>query len=279
MSLQVEIIKFIQSFNNDFFDFLFEFITLFGEESILVLLSAFIFLSVDKNKGYKLIFTIASGTCFNSLIKNILKFERPIGVEGIISKRLETATGYSFPSGHTQATATFWSSLSIIVRKKRMYIFSTIIVIMVAISRLYLGVHWLTDVVFGAIFGVLWAILVSRAFDYIHKNKSYKLLIGISLVFLILTLLIGDDDFYKSAGLLLGLSLGYIIEDKYINLSIKMSRRNKIITYILLIGGLLIIKTLLKFIFPETLIFSTIRYFLVGFWAFGATPVIASSLK
>ncbi|HBB28378.1 MAG TPA: phospholipid phosphatase [Clostridiales bacterium] len=279
MNFQVEVIKFIQSFSNSFLDVFFEFLTLFGEETILVLLAAFIFLSVDKNKGYKLIFTIASGTCFNALIKNIVKFDRPIGIEGIVSNRVETATGYSFPSGHTQATSTFWTSLSIIVKNKSLYVFSAILITLVAISRLYLGVHWPTDVIFGALFGVLWAILIGKVFDYIQKNKNYKLLVGSSLVFVILTILLGDNDFYKSAGLLLGLSIGYVIEDKYVNLSIDMTKRNKSITYVVLIVGLLIIKSGLKLIFPQTLIFSMIRYFLVGFWAFGITPVIAIKLK
>ena len=279
MSVQIEIIKFIQSFSSSFLDVFFEFITLFGEETILVLLAAFVFLSVDKNKGYKLIFTIASGTCFNALIKNIVKFERPIGIEGIVSKRVETATGYSFPSGHTQATSTFWSSLAIITKNKRLYIFSAILIILVAISRLYLGVHWPTDVIFGALFGFLWALIISKVFDYIQNNKSYKLLIGSSLTFVILTIILGDNDFYKSAGLLLGLSIGYVIEDKYVNLSIEMSKRNKAITYVILVVGLLIIKSVLKLIFPKTLVFSMIRYFLVGFWAFGITPILAKKLK
>lgn len=279
MNIQIEIIRFIQSFSNSFFDYLFQIITLLGEESVLVILSAIVFLSVDKNKGYKLIFTIASGTCFNALIKNIAKFERPIGIEGITSKRVHTATGYSFPSGHTQATATFWTSASIMFRRKALYIFSAIIILFVAISRLYLGVHWATDVVFGAFFGIMWAILIDKAFDYIQKSKNYTVLIASSIIFAVLSFLIGDEDFFKSSGLLLGLAVGYVIENKYINLNINMSRKNKGIVYVLLIGGLLLIKTGLKLIFPELLIFSMIRYFIVGFWAFGIVPIIASRLN
>lgn len=279
MNIQIEIIKFIQSFSNTFFDYLFQIITLFGEESVLVLLSSIVFLSIDKSKGYKLIFTIASGTCFNALIKNIAKFERPIGIEGITSKRVHTATGYSFPSGHTQATATFWSSVSIIFKKRAIRIFTAVIILLVATSRLYLGVHWATDVVFGAIFGITWAILIDKAFDYIQKSKNYIALIASSIAFAVLCFLIGDEDFFKSSGLLLGLAVGYVIEDKYVNLNIIMSRKNKGIVYVLLIGGLLLIKSGLKIILPETLIFSMIRYFLVGFWAFGIVPIIASRLN
>lgn len=279
MSIQIEIIKFIQTFSNELLDKIFTIVTMFGEETLLVVFASIVFLSVDKKKGYKLIFTLASGTCINSLIKNIVKFERPIGVDGIISKRIETATGYSFPSGHTQASSTFWSSATIIFKRKWLYIFTPIIIILTALSRLYLGVHWPTDVIFGALIGLLWAMIIDKVFDYIEKNKAYTIPIVASVLFCILAILFKESDFYKTSGLLLGLSIGYMIEDKYIDFSINMSLKNKIISYILLLGGLLLIKGVLKLLFPTALIFNILRYFIVGLWAFGIAPFIIKKLN
>lgn len=277
--MQVEIIKFIQSFSSSFLDLFFELITMFGEETLLVAISAYVFLSIDKRKGYRLIFTISSSACINSVIKNIVKAERPIGYEGITSNRLETATSYSFPSGHTQSSSSFWTSLYLIFKNKSYLITGIIIVLLVAISRLYLGVHWPIDVICGALFGLLWSVLFNKVFNYIEKNNGYYILFIMSLAFVISSLIFGDDDFHKVSGLFTGLSIGYYIETRFVNLSIESIKNKKILSYIILIFGLLFIKSVLKLIFPSTAIFTMLRYFFVGFWAFGIFPIIAKSIS
>jgi membrane-associated phospholipid phosphatase len=102
----------------------------------------------------------------NPLLKNIFRVGRPIGVEGIASLRLHTAGGYAFPSGHTQGAASFWTALMISVKKKGIYGFGSAAIVLVAFSRMYLGVHWPTDVIGGIAAGVLWVLLVNKVFDW-----------------------------------------------------------------------------------------------------------------
>lgn len=265
--MQVEIIKFIQSYRTPLLDKLFEFITIIGEETLIILIAAYIFFNISKEKGYAIIFAIVSSTSFNSLLKNIFKVSRPIGIEGIKSKRLKTATSYSFPSGHTQTVSSLWTSLMIIFKKKFLYIIGSILICLVAFSRIYLGVHWPLDVIFGAIIGILWSFASIRVFKFIYKNKKYKLLILIVGIFTLLSFLFGDKDFYKTSGLFLGISIAYIIEDKYINFSLDIPNKLKVTIYIITLLGIFIIKEGLKYIFPSLLIFDFIRYALIGFWA------------
>ena len=57
--------------------------------------------------------------------------------------RVETATGYSFPSGHTQTATTFWTSLAVQLKKKKwVYVLAVVMAVGAGISRLYLAVHW-----------------------------------------------------------------------------------------------------------------------------------------
>lgn len=277
--MQAEIIKFIQTIDSQVLNVLAQLITMFGEQYLIVAMAAFVFLSVDKDKGYRIIFAVASGACFNSLIKNIFRMPRPIGVEGIRSYRLETATSYSFPSGHSQSSSTFWTSAALAFKNKYIYTAGIIIVILVCLSRLYLGVHWPADVLFGALSGVVWAVASASVFDYIHKNKKYSLLICLSALFIICTLIFGDGDFHKTSGLLAGLSCGYIIETRYINLSINVKFAKKFIYYIIIIGGLLAVKGILKIILPGFPAFEVFRYFIAGLWALGIGPWLCAKIS
>ncbi len=265
--MQIEIIKFIQYYRTPLLDKFFELVTIMGEETIIILIAAYIFFNVSKEKGYALIFTIVSSASLNSLIKNIFKVSRPIGIKGIKSIRVKTATSYSFPSGHTQAVSSLWTSIIIIFKKRILYVIGCIIICLVSLSRVYLGVHWPLDVIFGIIIGILWSCTSIKIFKSIYQNKRYKLLILIVTIFSILSFLFGDKDFYKTSGLFLGVSIAYIIEDKYIDFSLNIPNKLKITIYFIILLGIFIIKEGLKYILPDLFIFDYTRYALIGFWA------------
>lgn len=84
-------------------------VTMLGEQWAVVSgLSAVIYWVIDKNMGEEFAFTLLiSGLC-NNILKGVFRFERPIGQEGIRTLRAHTATGYSFPSGHSQNAATLY---------------------------------------------------------------------------------------------------------------------------------------------------------------------------
>ena len=102
MEFELNIIRAIQSIANPFLDGLFQFITMFGEEAILIPLIAVIYWAFNKRMGEFIAYASLTSVLVNGAIKDIFKAKRPIGEPGIRSLRVETATGYSFPSGHTQ---------------------------------------------------------------------------------------------------------------------------------------------------------------------------------
>jgi undecaprenyl-diphosphatase len=104
-----------------------------------------------------------------SLLNNGLKLlvhrERPTVLQ------LTEPSGYSFPSGHTAAAAACWAAIALVISRKRSrparrtaVLLVLVITLSVATTRVMLGVHWLTDVIAGAIVGWMWFVLVTVLF-------------------------------------------------------------------------------------------------------------------
>ena len=131
---ELNIIRSIQSIANPFLDGLFQLITMFGEEAILIPLIAVIYWTFNKKMGEYIAYSSLTSVLINGAVKDVFKAKRPIGEPGIRSLRVETATGYSFPSGHTQGTASFWGAIAIYLKKNYMYAISGLIIVLVNIK-------------------------------------------------------------------------------------------------------------------------------------------------
>ena len=112
MEFQAEIIRAIQSVASPALDAVFQIITVIGEELFLLPVAALLFWCVNKELGYWICWCAAQGNLLVNTVKGIFKVERPIGYEGIRTLRAQTATGYSFPSGHTQSCANLFTALA-----------------------------------------------------------------------------------------------------------------------------------------------------------------------
>lgn len=269
------IIKFIQSFSNGFFDGLFPLITMMGEDYFFMAMVALIYWCINKNFGYKLGFAYLSNGVINSAVKNIFKVPRPyLRDSSIRALRLETAGGYSFPSGHTQCTASFWTSIMLQAKKKWVYFIGILFIILVGISRMYLGVHTPQDVLVGAVLGIGWVFVSNRMFDY-AEEKGKK---SVFLLFIIPTIIgmfiFRDTDYYKVAGTVISFYVGYLVESKYVKYEVKAELWKQIVKYGVGMGVLLAIKILVKPVLPESIFSDFVRYFLMGAWVTIAAPWI-----
>ena len=275
--MELEIIRTIQSISNLFFDVLFQIFTMFGEELILMSIITTIYWAYDKKFGEYIAYSSLTSLLFNNALKDIFKMKRPIGEEGIRTLRAETATGYSFPSGHSQGAASFYGSIAIYFKKRIIYILATIIIFLVGISRLYLGVHYPKDVLVGIALGLLISIISYKLFRTVNNRN---LLYIITFICFIPALIFAQSpDFIKGMGTYLGFIIGVIVEKRYINFSVEGNLANKILRVVIGIAILLIIKSGLKVIFPNELIFHFIRYTIVTFVGIGVYPAIFKKLK
>lgn len=271
----LEIIKFIQSFSSPFLDKFFELATIFGEEYIYIFILGIIFWCIDKKYGYKLAFAFLFSSVINNFIKNVFKAPRPLNIDSIRHLSLETATGYSFPSGHTQNISSFFASIIKKYKKIGLYIVGIIFVFLVGVSRIYLGVHWPKDIIGGIFLGVLCVFLSDYIFDYVDNSRNkYILLLMITPVIIFMIIFNDSSDLFKAAGIYSSFYIGYIIEDKYIKFTVKEKIWKQIIKFTLGIAVVLILKTLLKTFLPNIILSDFIRYFIMGIWITVIAPVI-----
>jgi membrane-associated phospholipid phosphatase len=269
-----EIIRFIQAFSNPFLDNVFVSITMLGEEYFFIIALSLIYWCIDKNMGYRIGFTYLSSMVLNAGIKEVLQVPRPIGETGIRSLRIETATGSSFPSGHTQGVATFWISLMTNTKKSWTYILGSIIILMVALSRIYLGVHRPVDVVGSIVIAAVWVFIVNMIFDYIKTGGNKAILLLTIIPMVICAVILKDADYYKALGVSIGFFIGYIIEPKYINFNVRAGLLKQVFKLFLGLSVAIAIKVLTKLILPETLLGDLIRYIIIGLWiTLGATYI------
>lgn len=136
-----------------------------------------VFLFIFKYRYELILFVtaIAGSSLLNVLLKNVFQRERPI------SHRLAEATGYSFPSGHSMAAFTLYVTLAFLITmyvKKRstklaVIVIAVIMILGIGISRIYLGVHYPSDVLGGYLTSALWLyILVYLYRKFIKKIAS-----------------------------------------------------------------------------------------------------------
>ena len=151
---------------SDFVTPIAKFITNFGGAIFLIVLTVFLFLVIKNRKiGVSIFSNLVIITVLNQLLKRILQRPRPTEF------RIIEETGYSFPSGHSMISMAFYGYLIYLIYKneKNKYIKWTAIVLLsilvccIGISRIYLGVHYTSDVLGGFLISVSYLVVYISA--------------------------------------------------------------------------------------------------------------------
>ena len=244
--MTIQVVEWIQSFQNGFFDVFFNFISFLGEEYVYIVIMSVLYFAVDKKlgefSGLLLFFT----GMLNAAIKGLVSAERPFQKypDRVTNLRPETSGGYSFPSGHTQMFTAFGFGIAFYTKKNVILIVAIVLSILMAISRMYLGVHFLEDVTVSLVLGVLSAWLLLRLFDWIGDNdtKLFQSYVIILLVFLPFLIALNYEDLFKTYGLMIGFTAGMYIEKTKTKFSMDVVWWKKGIR---VIGGLVIMIALM----------------------------------
>lgn len=173
------VILFIQShFHNPVTDFLFPPITALGNAGILWILTAIIMLCFRKTRKWGLLLGASLAITFllnDLLIKPLVHRSRPCDLYPAVELLIQRPSSYSFPSGHSASS--FTSAVVLFHCNRRLGITALVLAALIAFSRVFLFVHFPTDILTGALLGTTVALVLCAALKKLQKLPapiSYK---------------------------------------------------------------------------------------------------------
>ncbi len=186
----MEFLKLLQSIRTPVGDFLMATITHLGEETLFMAIGMLFLWCIDKKRGYYILFAGFTGTILTQFLKITCRIPRPWVLDPsfqIVEEARLEATGYSFPSGHTQCAVTLYGGIARSERKWKWLMWSSIAAcILVSFSRMYLGVHTPADVLVSIVVGL---VLVFGLYPLMMKeHKSPWVLYGTLIAIFLITL-------------------------------------------------------------------------------------------
>lgn len=167
-----------------FFNWFFVLITILGETKIIVLTSVVLLALPNRKKlGIPLVITVAISAALNFVLKIIIQRTRPVGyfLEDA-PLGLNMPTSFSFPSGHSQTSTVFYFVLCFLLCKNYikkdwlkilLWCVTLLLCVLIPISRVYLGVHFFSDIIAG----IMLAICITSGFIYANNFISFERLL------------------------------------------------------------------------------------------------------
>ena len=289
---RTEMIEAFQSAFSPTYDFFFLFFTLLGEDYVYMSLIAIVYWCFSKKAGVQVSYVLLVSAYLNYWLKMSFKIDRPPSQYRIM---LGEDISYGFPSGHSQSAVTFWGWAGLNVKKAwaRMIFFA--LILLISSSRIYLGAHYVGDVLGGMLFGAVFLIVAYKAMPYLESElgsipswlRDYltpfisALLFGLSLA---VFPEIARGNSALICGSLFGLSFGFSLESKRVNFSVNVNRWTKIIRSVVGLVTVfvfsLMISVVLNFLSLGAVVYiNFIKYALVAFSISFVIPLAFKFIK
>ena len=159
----MEILRFLESIRTPFLDTVMAFLTELGGETLFMAVGLMLLWCVNKRNGYYMLTVCYSGILLSQLLKIMCRIPRPWVIDPeftIVESAREAATGYSFPSGHTANITCMAGALAMTTRRHWVKWICVAAILVVAFSRMYLGVHTPLDVGVSLVIGTALVLLL-----------------------------------------------------------------------------------------------------------------------
>ena len=265
-------------FAGPWLDYVMTAITHTGGQIFYMVILAILYWVCDRKMMIKVGGIFLVSALVNTLVKDLYGAPRPdpaLLSEGINHLARDLAPhSPGFPSGHTQGSVTFWGSLFWYGNRRKLAIPVLLLIVLVPYSRIYLGVHFLGDVIGGFVIGfaILFAgIFIIRLCQGLTEVQALGLA-GAAIIIASIVFFITSETPYvhRITGALAGMMGGiFFMRDKN-----APWRSNAVVKVLIGLVGMALIKEGLKFILPAGSGGAYLRYFAIGLWVTLGAPLL-----
>ena len=264
-------------------DTLFRVITNVLSQPVYIFFASLIFWCLNKRIGIRAMYIIMFSAYTALLAKNLFGMPRPPDYLHKV-----TENDFGFPSGHAQVSSGFWSYLGLQSKRTRIIIVGAVAVILVSLSRLYLGVHYPGDVVGGIIFGLMVAFIsyreeagILKIFNKQSRNSKYLIALSLPIILVLITTFQGSllKEQIELGLLMASVGAGYLLEEEIIrfpDVKYKEQKVKRALIGILILGSIYLISEILSLTFP---VFAYIKYAALGFSSVFFVPWVFMKLE
>jgi len=171
--MELRFLDFLQTIHTPLLDKILAFITSLGNAGIIWIVLAVVLLILPKTRKTGIIVAAAllmDLILCNLILKNLVARVRPYDVNTAIAILIKKPLDFSFPSGHTAASFAAMTAL-FLAKMKKAWIAALVLAVLIAFSRLYFYVHYPTDVLGGAVVGILSGIIGYAIVEKIDKRR------------------------------------------------------------------------------------------------------------
>ena len=269
----LELIRTIQLVHGPTLDAIFKAITILGEEEFFIMLLPLVFWCVDFAVGVRLAFAFLLSVYANTGLKYLFAHPRPFELDPAV--KLHDAEGYGLPSGHSQSAVVVWGTIAAGFRKAWLWVVAILLMVLMGFSRIYLGVHFPTDVLggwaVGAVFLAAYLALEPRFTAWLKQAGLAVQLALAVFVPLALLLLHPTKDTGSSMAVLMGMGAGVALTRQVAPFSADGPLWQRAVRFLVGVVGLLVLYVGLTLVFPAEgaslyFVMRVVRYALVGLW-------------
>ena len=294
----MEFLYALESIRNPVCDAIMSVVTQLGGEMVYMAVAIVAFWCVSKGLGYYILTVGFAGTVLNQFLKITCRIPRPWVQDPdftIVESAREAATGYSFPSGHTQNAFASFGCLGMWSRRTLWRAVCAAVILLIAFSRMYLGVHTPLDVGVSLVSGLALTLALWPLFRDIesHPERMYAAIgamLALTLAYLLYVELYpfpADTDAenlasalengYKLLGAGAAMLLSYALDRKYIHFETKAPLMGQVLKCViglaLVMGVRAVLKAPLYALFGNPNIADAARYFIMVFVAAAVWPM------